>query len=266
LISLSKIKAHVSIDNIALTTSVNIGEVEPPKCFGGYYHVKDIPIKVLRNKNETTHNLCEKYEKLSEYSHKNSKNRATLCSQRIINGSHNIPSFKVTFESSYHSPLKYKDAKKAIRYLTKKFGTQFRPSEVHLAIDYVMPYPINLHTRICLRIKPGKKYTFDRKGTTHIYGAPGSACRLVIYDKGQQLLSVKNIKVSGDICRVEIRMKIPRLRNFLTSLEDVGDADWSWPYGPHFSFHFANANLISLIGPKAKQKSIWQLRDIMPAD
>jgi hypothetical protein len=266
MVSIKKVQANPSIDLLSMTTSINVGDIEPPDRIVGYVHRKDIPIGVLHDKNSNTHELGEKYELLSIYRHQKTGNRATLCSRRKIEGKHNIPSFKVSFESSYTHPLKYKDVKKAVRKLREMYGAQFRPAEVHLAIDYMLHHPSDLHERICLRLKPGKKRTFDFKGTTHRYGAPSSACRLEIYSKTQQLFSVKNIKVSGSISRVEIRMKIPRLGNFVTSLEDIGDANWSWLYGPHFSFHFPNVRLIDLIGKEATQKSIWELREMMKED
>ena len=104
-------------------------------------------------------------------------------------------------------------------------GADFRISEVHLAIDFVNQQNIDLNDRISLRIKPGKKRTFKQIDTIRIYGAPRSACRIEIYDKGHQLRTVKGFNVAEDICRVEVKMKMPGLGNYISSLEQVGAAD-----------------------------------------
>jgi hypothetical protein len=264
--SLKQTKINISVDLAAFSSAINIGEITPPQQMGEYQHNRNYLLEELnkKKKNQNTYKPCHYFKMIAEYFHSKTGNRATICYKRKnFKEKDLIPSFKVTFESSYTNPLDYTDVEKAVKDL-KCLGADLRVSVIHLAIDFVNQQPIKLHEKICRRIKPGKKSTFKEFDTTHYYGYPSSACTLAVYRKTKQLHEKKKIIIPEDICRVEIRMRIPRLKNFVSSLEDVGRFNWLWFYNRHFSFHYPNHKTLGRIGKKqATKKTIWELRDFM---
>ena len=213
------LQCGTSIDKYYTSTILNIGEISHPKQMGDYEFDTSYPLWTIHCEDKEKNKPCKYYETLSIYYHSGSDNRATICHQRKPSGiKHIIPSCMINFESSWFHRLNYVDVEKAIQSLEKLWGAGFRTSEIHLAIDFINPQSINLTQRINYRLKPGKKRTCRDFNTTRYHGAPRSHNLLTTYDKTAQLLEEKRIRISEDVCRIECKMKMKGLNNFITSM------------------------------------------------
>jgi len=92
-----------------------------------------------------------------------------------------------------------------------------------------------------------------------------SANQLVVYDKTHQLKKEKGILIDEDVCRIELRMSMPQMLNFIMTINELAGYDWSFIYPKYFSLHSIHNDLIAELAVIKKDwnKPIWELRNIM---
>jgi hypothetical protein len=193
------------------------------------------------------------------YRHKRTQNRLTVYTKRK-KPSILIPSVYMTFGSSFRHHLRYEEVKNVLRILGKAFATEFRPSEAHIAVDFISAKVSGLHDELLRSLYSPKKRSIRRFGRTLTMGSSNSSTQVEGYDKARQLKKKKKVILSVDVSRIETRLKITKLLNFSQSLEDLGELDWSPLVAKHITFLKPNRRLKRLLGDEASTSSIRKLK------
>ncbi len=212
--------------------------------------------------------LLQKYKSIAIFYHKTTGNRLRISNMRKRKHGYVSPLYLI-FDSSYSHPLSCDEAFPVRDHFQQKYNVHLRPTGVHLATDLIGPKNSGLHDVVVRSIKAGKKGAPDHiiNGTLY-FGALKSASRVAVYDKTKELWEKKGIPSEVDISRIELRLKITRLGNFVRTLEDLATHDWSFVYPKYFSLHEPNYLLKSKLRRKKKHLllPIWMLRDLMRKD
>jgi hypothetical protein len=222
--------------------------------------------------------LPRKYKSIAFFYHKATGNRLRICSNRKRKHGYISPLY-IIFDSSYEHPLSCDEVFPVRDYFKEKHNVQFRPSEVHIATDLIGLKNSGLHDLATRSIKAGKKgaptqirngnlYFGGRKTTRKTERPPVLPVIVVVYDKARELWEVKKIRVPNDITRIEVRLKITRLGNFATTLEELADHDWSFIYPKYFSLLAPTYMLKRKLRHKPKQLLLptWLLKKSMRKD
>ena len=265
---LQDINVTVSIDGLVMDCTSRIDDLKLSNLtkITNYNLKKVIPIKDLTHtwKEIQKRTICRKYNLLYHFENPDTNNKLWVCANRKNNQGekHLLPSAMLSFGSNYFHPLKYEDVSKIVAGLEKKYNVGARISIVHLACDFQHNQKINLHKRVLRSIKAGKKRKPTCIGTTRYFGSPTSSNQIVAYDKILQLNEKKGKKIDGDISRVEIRMDVHRMNNFVASLEEVGSCNWSFLYGKYLSFHHPTNKLKKILGKNDSLLPVWEMKNI----
>ena len=218
----------------------------------------------LQRLDTETKYLSRKYRSIGVFYHKKTGNRLRICNQR--KGHPYISPLFLIFDSSYKRPLSGEEVFPVQEYFLKKHNLHLRLSEIHLAIDIAAPKGSGIHDLVARSIKAGKKGAPDHIAVDTLYfGKLNSPSMVVVYNKAQHLRQMKGLTVPTDISRIELKLKIPRLGNFLGGLEDLAVHDWSFVYPKYFSLHQPNQRLRSKLRdqPKRLLLPLWLLKQVM---
>jgi len=205
-----------------------------------------------------------KYENIVKFQHAESGNRLIVCNKRIKNAPNASPLYLI-FYTDYDQKISYRDAYTVSKHF-HQFHVSLRVSQIHLATDLISEQRMDLYHSVIRAIKPGFKRKPSKIYDTSVYfGKAVSSNALIVYDKLVELANEKGIHLPGDVCRVETRLKPPKLFNFVQTIEDLAVQDWSFVFPKYFSFHQLKPDLkkgMESIGIECR-KPIWDLRDIM---
>lgn len=178
------------------------------------------------------------------------------------------PPIVLRFDANYGKTIGYDDVKRITDHLETSYGYKFRVSNIHLATDISSKKHIGLFKKIrnTFRIEQQKSYRpTDTYKTGFQFGTKDSRVTVVVYDKTVQMLDEKGIDIGRDVTRVEARFFLCRKNNFIRTLDELADHDWSWVYGKVFKFQIRTAKLnreLHRLGENRHQP-LWDLRDIM---
>jgi hypothetical protein len=256
-------KVQVKLDKLALFTS-HRSEV--------LYPYWDIPNFKFRGyfdpaKNEEDDQTLTKYEKVVMYENMRNGNSLLICNQRKKKCYNASPLYLIFYTSYFHT-ISYQGVKAVEKFFEQYCSTRLRLSQIHLALDIISATEIDHYEEVIRSIKPGKKPKADleKEYKTGIYfGSSKSSNYLHVYDKAQQMWDVYGLRIEGDVVRIELRLRIPQLNNFIQYTGDLAVCDWSFVYPKYYSFHQPTNRLkrkLKLHGIDWS-RPIWELRDIM---
>jgi hypothetical protein len=267
-------KIEVKIHKLALSTPMKSQEV--------IYNYKDLPgFRYLQhidtkgpvsniNNNEIADSKKNKYENVNRFEHVDTGKFLTIYNLRKR---HKIISpVYMFFSSEFYHNFTYYDVYGIEKYF-KQMNIPLYVSEIHLALDIIKKTQNGLYHKIIMSLKPGSK----RRPNNHpklqhetciYFGELSSGNYLVVYDKGEELRSKYGIAEERDICRIELRMKMHKMNNYMRSIHTIDDLatyDWSFVYGRFYSFHHRCKELKQELRDIGEdwQQPIWDLRDIM---
>jgi hypothetical protein len=176
----------------------------------------------------------------------------------------------IIFYPGVSHPITYPDVFAVQEFFLRECGIKLQVSVVHLAVDLVWSKRRkNRYKQILRHLKPGSKKPYQppkrkRFKTGNYFGAPYSSNQLLTYDKGRQLRRIKNIDITGDIFRIEHRLTIPQMNNFIQSIDDLAVLDWSFLYPKYFSFHDLTSDFMIMVNSVGEswRQPIWKLKNI----
>lgn len=254
-------KARVKIDKLALSAGGK-GQIYYPYQDGlPNYHYDGFFKPDLDKVEDKT---VFKYENIVKFKHAENGNRLIVCNKRIKDAPNASPLYLI-FYTEYDHLISYRDVYPVELYF-KNSKHSLRISQIHLATDIITYQRTGLYASLIRAIKPGfKRLPSEIYDTSMYFGKANSSNALVVYDKLVELAKEKGKHLPGDVCRVETRLKPPKLFNFVQTIDDLAVQDWSFVYPKYFSLHQLKPKLekgIATIGIECK-KPIWDLRDTM---
>jgi len=256
-------RAGVKLDKLALSAKGK-GQIYYPYKDGLPNYKYDGRFKPDKDKVEDR--TVFKYENVVKFKHVDNGNRLIVCNKRIKDAPNASPLY-VIFSTAYDHLILYRDVYPIELYF-RNINHSLRISQIHLATDIITDQRTDLYHSVIRAIKPGFKkkpyddYTYD---TSMYFGKAVSSNALIVYDKLVELAKEKGMHLPGDVCRVETRLKPPKLFNFVQTIDDLAVQDWSFVYPKYFSLHQLKPELkkgMESIGIECR-KPIWELRDIM---
>jgi len=208
-----------------------------------------------------------KYEKVVMFENMRNGNSLLICNQRKRK-CHNASPLYLIFYTSYFHTISYQDVLAVEKFFEQHCSARLRLSQIHLALDIISETEIDLYGKVIRAIKPGKKHKTDLEEeykTSIYFGSSKSSNYLHVYDKAQQMWDVYGLRIEGDVVRIELRLRIPQLKNFIQYTEDLAVWDWSYVYPKYYSFHQPTNTLKRRLRSISLDWSrpIWELRDIM---
>ncbi len=259
-------KTKLKIDKLSLSTPKRLSNVYYPyKNLPGYKsskHVKSEADTAELVKKTKDYNIV-KYKKIIQYKHTETGSSLIVCHRRKKDFK-NISPIYIIFYTDYFHKITYPAVIEIERFF-KQLNIPLRVSIIHLALDLISKDKIGLYKKIILAVKPGSKREPTRVCENGVYiGKYKSSNQLLIYDKGEELRK-EGINVKEDICRIELRMRMHQMNNFIQTIDDLAVYDWSSVYPKYYSFHFRTNELKKKIKPIGEdwRSPIWELRDIM---
>ena len=256
-------RVKVKLDKLALFTSHRSDVLYP------YQDVPNFRFRGYFNpaKNEEDDPTLTKYEKVVMFENMRNGNSLLICNQRKRK-CHNASPLYLIFYTSYFHTISYQDVQTVEKFFEQHCSARLRLSQIHIALDIISTTEIDLYEKVIRAIKPGKKRNTDliKEYKTSLYfGSSKSSNYLHVYDKVRQMWSVYGLRIEGDVVRIELRLRIPQLNNFIQYIEDLAVCDWSFVYPKYYSFHQPTNTLkrrLRSIGLDWS-RPIWELRDIM---
>jgi len=218
----------------------------------------------LRKLDTETKYLSRKYRSIGVFHHQTTGNRLRICNQRKKHP-YISPLFLI-FDSSYKYRISGEEVFPVQEYFLQQHNLHLRPSEIHLAVDIAAPKGSGIHDIVGRSIRAGKKGAPDHIEVDTLYfGKLNSPSMVVVYNKAQHLRQMKGLTVPTDLSRIELKLKIPRLGNFLATLDDSAVQDWSFVYPKYFSLHQPNHRLRGKLRdqPKRLLLPLWVLKQVM---
>jgi hypothetical protein len=179
------------------------------------------------------------------------------------------PVYLIFYPSVSH-PITYPDVFAVQQFFLRECGIKLRVSVVHPAVDLVWRKRRKNRYQQTLRfLKPGSKKPYQPPNeipykSGNYFGTPYSSNQLLTYDKDRQLRNAKGVDITGDIFRIEPRLKIPQMNNFIQSIDDLAVLDWSFLYPKYFSFHDLTSDFMLNVNfaHESWRQPIWKLRNI----
>lgn len=265
-------KVAMSIDKLALSTKSRFDIFYPYKKipnfkFANYVAKNGETGKDFKKEKEKDKNII-KYLTVMKFKHVETGNVLIISNQRKSIFWAASPVYLIFYPSYFHS-ITYPDVLAVEQFFQRECGIKLRVSVVHPAVDLVWKkQQENRYKKILRHLKPGSKKPYhppNRKPyrSGNYFGAPYSSNQLLTYDKGRQLRKVKGINVTGDIFRIEPRLNVPKMGNFIQSIDDLAVLDWSFLYPRYFSFHSLTPDFmlkVSFAGESYRQP-LWDLRN-----
>lgn len=256
-------KVKVKLDKLSLSTPKKTLEMNHPLKIADYKFDKIVKrqeeIEDIRD-----FNVC-KYEYIRKY--KNPRSTLIVCTQRK-KGFNKISPMYLIFYTRYYSKITYSDVKK-VEVFFKDLNVPLRVSIIHIALD-IITERIEAYNNVIMSLKPGAKrkpsriYESETEDGMY-FGEFGSRNHLLVYDKTKQMSHVKGINIERYVCRIELRMRMHQMQNFIRTIDELADHDWSFIYDKFYSFHYRKDKLkkqIKAVGEEWR-KPIWELRNIM---
>jgi len=256
-------RIKVKLDKLALFTSHRSDVLYP------YQDVPNFRFRGYFNpaKNEEDDATLTKYEKVVMFENMRNGNPLLICNQRKRK-CHNASPLYLIFYTNYFHTISYQDVQAVEKFFEQHCSARLRLSQIHIALDIISATEIDLYEKVIRSIKPGKKHKTDLEKeyqTSSYFGSSKSSNYLHVYDKVQQMWDVYGLRIEGDVARIELRLKIPQLKNFIQYTEDLAVWDWSYVYPKYYSFH----QLTNTLKRRLRlhdldwSRPIWELRDIM---
>lgn len=208
-----------------------------------------------------------KYQFISEFIHERTGLTLIISSGPSIWG---MPPYLLCFNSSWNDKLTLEHVEGVEGYF-RTLNMSFRIAEVHPALD-IHSGNENTHSILIKSLRTGKKRLPHKIiERDHYFGKPSCPSVVFVYDKASQLRRMKGIDLDHFCGRVETRLQPARLNNFLRTVQELADHDWSWLYGKYFSFHRPNKYLIEVIHKEFEEtfakelltSPLWYLRDVI---
>ncbi len=262
-------KIKLKIDKLSLSTPKRISDfIYPYTDLPGYKPYKQIKSKDERSNIglETKDTIIRKYENIIKYISIKNGSSLIVCHKRKKKYK-NISPIYILLYTDYYTKITYSDVLEIEQFFKQFNVSPLRVSIVHLALDLITKHRIRLYNKIITTLKPGTKRkpsrVYDNGGT--YFGTLNSGNQLLVYDKTMQLLEEKGIEIDGDVCRIELRMRMHKMNNFIRTIDELAHYDWSHVYPIYYSFHFRTKELkqeLKAVGESWK-KPLWELRDIM---
>jgi len=263
-------RVAMSIDKLALSTKDRFDIRYPYKEIPNYkfasYVVKNGKTGKDFKKEKKKDRTIIKYLTVMKFKHVETGNVLIISNQRKSEFWAASPIYLIFYPSHLH-PITYPDVL-AVEQFFLECGINLRVSVVHPAVDLVWKKQRkNRYKKILRHLKPGSKRTYqppNRKPyrSGNYFGKPYSSNQLLTYDKGRQLRK-KDINIHGDRFRVEPRLNVPQMNNFIQSIDDLAVQDWSFLYPRYFSFHSLTPDFkqkVSFAGESYRQP-LWDLRN-----
>jgi hypothetical protein len=265
-------RINVKIDKISLSTPKRTSDI--------YYNYKDLPgykptdhvdtsgtnyNSIIHDESDSNPN---KYEKVIKFKHEKTGNSLIICHMRKKRFKRATPLYLI-FYTNYYNKITYQDVIEISQFF-HQMSIPLRISEVHIALDIISKNKIGLYDKIIMALKPGTKRQPNQNNKLRFddslyFGDLRSGNQLIVYDKATHLLVKKDIQLDEGVVRLELRMRMHKMNNFIRTIEELRDQDWSFIYPKYYSFHFRSSKLkknIKAIGEDWRQP-IWELRDIM---
>lgn len=265
-------RIQLKIDKLTLSTPKRVSNV--------YYSYNDLPgYKLSKHINtsepdanpliEVKDSNISKYEKVIQYKSTETKSSLIICHKKKKDY-RNISPLYLIFYTDYHHKITYPVVSEITSFF-KQLSIPLRISIIHLALDLISN-KTGLYEKVITALKPGSKRKPNpnkklQHKTSKYFGEITSSNQLIIYDKAIQLKK-KHIQVNEDICRIELRMRMNQMNNFIRTIDELANFDWSFVYPKYYSFHFRTKHLkqeTKAMGQSWRQP-IWNLRDIMEDD
>ena len=266
-------KVEISIDKLALSTRSRFDIRYPykkiPKFKFTNYVVKNgKPGKDFDKEKKKNRNII-KYLTIMKFKHVETGNVLIIFNQRKSKYWAASPIYLIFYPSVSH-PITYPDVFCVEQFFQRECGIKLQVSVVHPAVDLVWKTRRKNRYQQTLRfLKPGSKKPYQPPRmkpfkTGNYFGAPYSSNQLLTYDKARQLRNAKGVDITGDIFRIEPRLKIPQMNNFIQSIDDLAVLDWSFLYPKYFSFHDLTSDFMLKVNfaHESWRRPIWELKNI----
>jgi hypothetical protein len=261
-------KTQLKIDKLTLSTPLKLSDINYPyKNLPGYKPFKHVDTKKLIE--EAKDYIISKYEKVIKYKSTEAGSSLIICNIKKKQF-RNISPIYMIFYTDYDHKISHPAVTEIERFF-QQLNIPLRISIIHLAMDLISEIKSKpgLYEKVIMALKPGAKRKPNHNEklqyeTSKYFGETTSGNHLVVYDKGEELKR-KGIKVKEDICRIELRMRMNQMNNFIRTTDELANYDWSMVYPKYYSFHHRTKELkqkIKAIG-KDWRLPIWELRDIM---
>ena len=266
---------EVKIHKLALSTPMKASEVfYSYEDLPGFRYLSHIDINDATSNNshrEKSNSKEIKYENVNRFEHIDTGKFLSIYNVRKKRFKMISPLY-MFFSSDFYHTVTCSDVHEIVKYF-KQLNTSLRVSEIHLALDIISTTNGLLYDKIIMALKPGTKRRPNdnpklQHETSKYFGELSSGNQLIVYDKGVQLYEEKKTKIKEDVCRLELRLRMHIMNNFIPSIhtiEELATYDWSFVYPKFYSFHHRCKELkqeIKAIGENWRQP-IWELRDIM---
>ena len=266
-------RVAMSIDKLALFTEDRFEITYPYKEIPNYkfasYVVKNgKPGKDFKKEKQKDRTII-KYLTVMKFKHVETGNVLIISNQRKSIFWAASPVYLIFYPGFFHH-ITYPDVLAVEQFFQRECGIKLRVSVVHPAVDLLWKkQQKNRYKKILRHLKPGSKKPYqppNRKPyrSGNYFGKTYSSNQLLTYDKGRQLRKMKKIDVSGDIFRIEPRLKVPKMNNFIQSIDDLAVQDWSFLSPKYFSFHSLTPDFkrkVKLAGESYRQP-IWKLKNL----
>jgi len=266
-------KVAVSIDKLALSTRSRFNICYPYKeipnfKFSNYVVKNGKPGQNYKKEKKKDRNII-KYLTVMKFKHVETGNILIISNQRKGKYWAASPVYLIFYPGVSH-PITYADVISVQQFFLRECGIKLQVSVVHLAVDLVWKKRRESRYKQILRhLKPGSKKPYQPPNkkpykSGNYFGTPYSSNQLLTYDKARQLRKVKGIEVTGDIFRIEHRLNIPQMNNFIQSSDDLAVRDWSFIYPNYFSLHDLASDFmlkVNFAGESWRQP-IWELKNI----
>lgn len=266
-------KVAISIDKLALSTRSKFDFCYPYRGipnfkFSNYVVKNGKPGKEYKKEKKNDRNII-KYLTVMKFKHVETGNIMIISNQRKSKYWAASPVYLI-FYPDFFNPITYPDVFAVEQFFLLECGIKLQVSVVHLAVDLVWgKRRKNRYHQTLRHLKPGSKKPYKpRKKETYktgkYFGAPYSSNQLLTYDKVRQLRKIKGIEVKGDIFRIETRLNIPQMNNFIQSIDGLAVLDWSFLYPKYFSFHNLTSDFMLKVNfaHESWRQPIWKLKNI----
>ena len=266
-------KVTMSIDKLALSTrsrfDIRYPFREIPNFKFANYVVKNgKPGKGYKKEKKNDRNII-KYLTVMKFKHVETGNVLIISNQRKNKYWAASPVHLIFYPGVSH-PITHPDVSAVEQFFLRECGVKLQISMVHPAVDLVWEKRRkNRYKKILRHLKPGSKKPYKPPKVKpfksgNYFGAPYSSNQLLTYDKARQLRKVKGIDITGDIFRIEPRLKIPQMNNFIQSIDDLAVLDWSFLYPKYFSFHDLTSDFMLNVNfaHESWRRPIWELKNI----
>ena len=245
---------RTKIDMVVLTAKNFHEELLPYAEIPGFKAVKKLPDKVPDDNDGSNYKAKYLY-----------KNGSTMMAVYFMRKTKWVSPLYIIFWSDYHHEISLSAVKAVENFLRDKCGYEMRVSKVDVATDLIFT-DYDAFPKVIRTFKPGRKRKPTKEYESSVYfGTRKSPVSLIVYDKTKQLAEEKGVYIDKNVVRVEVRLNIPKCKNFIQTVDDLAEHNWLWLCDKHFSFHLKKPSFREKLLDMGVEPSqpIWKLRDIM---